>query len=348
MKKKVICVFSLILWALAACTLLSLRIEELMITKAAVCEPGSQGMFSQQSEPGLSLDCLFFDETGMHLYAATEGSGWESGTRVTEIPQSYYSVGVDSIDISYYGKVIRYASKPPQNGGVAEIQKMPKKLDDTWLAVFPDGVPDLGELPDSLSIQKKLDTALLLSAVSAEQPFMADRAKSMLSVPEQGGETAASYYSLLDMEAFVRELPKVSLLFVLLILPLFLWTYSCFLAKDPRKNRFLLLANAGLGAFLLIGVALLLHWIDLPSSLLPQSNIFSFSHYGKEFAELFAALEAFSTAGEQTAAAALQNANSALMSSLAVLLGGVLLGAALVVLEVSLRKKRSPKGRHAR
>lgn len=348
MKKRVICVFSLVLWALAACTLLSLRIEELMITKVTACKPENQGSFLEPKGSTLPLDCLFFDETGAHLYAVIEGNGWESGTRVMELPQNNYTIGQDTIETGYYADVVRYASKPPRNGGVAEVVRTGKRREDLWLALFPDGVPALGELPETISVEGQNGGTLLLSVENAEQPFMTDRAGSLLFSLELGSGPEASYYSVLDVNDFVREMPLVALLLALLLVPLCLWAYSCFLAKPPRKNRLFLLLNGGIGIVSLGALAVLLHVVELPSSLLPQNSIFDFSHYAGEFREAFAALDGFAAAGNQAAAAALQNADRARLCSLTVLLGGILLAAGLIAVEAVFLKRRARSGQRAR
>ena len=79
MKRRVLCIFVLILWGLVFCTMLSVRIEQLMIPEVVLTQ-------ADESEPSphIALDSLFFDDTGMHLYRPREGTGWETGTRIYE------------------------------------------------------------------------------------------------------------------------------------------------------------------------------------------------------------------------------------------------------------------------
>lgn len=74
MKRRVLCIFVLILWGLVFCTMLSVRIELLMIPEVVLTQ-------ADESEPSphIALDSLFFDDTGMHLYRPREGTGWETG-----------------------------------------------------------------------------------------------------------------------------------------------------------------------------------------------------------------------------------------------------------------------------
>ena len=71
MKRRVLCIFVLILWGLVFCTMLSVRIEQLMIPEVVLTQ-------ADESEPSphIALDSLFFDDTGMHLYRPREGTGW--------------------------------------------------------------------------------------------------------------------------------------------------------------------------------------------------------------------------------------------------------------------------------
>lgn len=349
MKKKAILIFTLVFWVLAVCTLLSLRIEELMITKVVICQPESDGFGMGMSDSTLPADCLFSDEAGIHLYTAYEGNGWESGTRILEVPQENFAVEEDAISVTAYGDFVQYASKPPKVGGIAEVQRKGDKRDDTWLAVFPGGAPSLTGLPDRIALAERSDSALLLSVAEADQPFMADRAKSMVSPPEQSGGQEGSYYSLLDFESFSGALPQMALVLALMTFSLCLWGYSCFLAKKPGENRRFLLLNAGLGAVLLTVMAFLLGWIDLPSSLLPQNNILELGHYSREFGEIFSTLGDFASAGNQAAASALAAAGKAQACALLILLGGLLLAAMVIAAEAILQKRlAAPKGRHAR
>ena len=60
MKRRVLCIFVLILWGLVFCTMLSVRIEQLMIPEVVLTQ-------ADESEPSphIALDSLFFDDTGI-------------------------------------------------------------------------------------------------------------------------------------------------------------------------------------------------------------------------------------------------------------------------------------------
>ena len=98
MKRRVLCIFVLILWGLVFCTMLSVRIEQLMIPEVVLTQADEN-----EPSPHIALDSLFFDDTGMHLYRPREGTGWETGTRIYEEEINNYSVGENQLDLKFFG-----------------------------------------------------------------------------------------------------------------------------------------------------------------------------------------------------------------------------------------------------
>ena len=235
MKRRVLCIFVLILWGLVFCTMLSVRIEQLMIPEVVLTQ-------ADESEPSphIALDSLFFDDTGMHLYRPREGTGWETGTRIYEEEINNYSVGENQLDLKFFGSYVRYASKPLRSGDEISIKSDLENRDDTWLAIFPEGIP---QLSGALTPTAEAENALLFNVTDTPQPFMADRAKStILPVTELANENAGSFYSLSDVKSFLSQLPLLAALFALSLFVLILWIYSFHpLAqseKEPCKAHF--------------------------------------------------------------------------------------------------------------
>ena len=205
MKRRVLCIFVLILWGLVFCTMLSVRIEQLMIPEVVLTQ-------ADESEPSphIALDSLFFDDTGMHLYRPREGTGWETGTRIYEEEINNYSVGENQLDLKFFGSYVRYASKPLRSGDEISIKSDLENRDDTWLAIFPEGIP---QLSGALTPTAEAENALLFNVTDTPQPFMADRAKStILPVTELANENAGSFYSLSDVKSFLSQLPLLAAL----------------------------------------------------------------------------------------------------------------------------------------
>lgn len=230
MKRRVLCIFVLILWGLVFCTMLSVRIEQLMIPEVVLTQ-------ADESEPSphIALDSLFFDDTGMHLYRPREGTGWETGTRIYEEEINNYSVGENQLDLKFFGSYVRYASKPLRSGDEISIKSDLENRDDTWLAIFPEGIP---QLSGALTPTAEAENALLFNVTDTPQPFMADRAKStILPVTELANENAGSFYSLSDVKSFLSQLPLLAALLSLSLFVLILWIYSFILSRRAKENR---------------------------------------------------------------------------------------------------------------
>lgn len=342
MKRRVLCIFILVLWMLVLCTCLAVHIEQLMIPQVTTVKPEDN-----DPSPDIPLDALFWDDMGMHLYRPREGSGWEKGTRIYEESPGNYTPDVDKIDLQLYGSYIRYASKPLREGDEISIQTENEKLDDTWLAVFPEGVPSYEVTSDAITVTEQTDTALLLTVQNAPQPFMEDRAKSLIPAISEDmmmGERPGTYYSLLDIEQFMAQLPLLASLLGIVLFTVILWGYSCVLSKNVKENRARLIVNGVLAAVLLLCVPLILHFVDLPSSLLPQYRITEIGHYANELREVFTALNGFAGAGHDAAQAALRYAETCRTFAILIAALGILLAALTIQIEGRIgRGKRKPK-----
>ena len=115
--------------------MLSVRIEQLMIPEVVLTQ-------ADESEPSRTSRStpFFFDDTGMHLYRREKAPGWETGTRIYEEEINNYSVGENQLDLKFFGSYVRYASKPLRSGDEISIKSDLENRDDTWLAIFPEGI----------------------------------------------------------------------------------------------------------------------------------------------------------------------------------------------------------------
>ncbi len=115
MKKSVICFFSLVLYLLLACLLLSLKIESEMMTLVKISERENKG-----SSFGFKQSVLISDEEGKHLYEVIEGSGWDTGNIARKLPAaSWYIDSGESVQFTGNEQVYRFvysASRPLQEG----------------------------------------------------------------------------------------------------------------------------------------------------------------------------------------------------------------------------------------
>lgn len=292
MKKKALCAFLLIFWMLAACTFLSMRVEELMLPQVTVLEPA----FGHNDLP---ISCVSFDETGPHLYSVYEGSGWEAGSRVAEVQRGTYRMDPEEGKVvlnSYGSKYVQYASKPLVPGELVEVRRGNEKQPDRWLAVFPQGAPALDGLPEGITLEEQSATAVLLAVESAETPYMDGRAKDMVPQLREAG----AVYSFAEMQAFLDGLPQAGLVLGMLVAAVVLWVCACLMAKEARRFRTCLLMDLGLGLLLLVGVFFAIRAVELPSSLLPREQITQFGHFIQVYNQFFNGLKSFAPPAAET------------------------------------------------
>ena len=111
MKKTVLCIFSLVLFLLVACTILCAEIEDTMMTHAIIKQESGN-----EFEVKLQPSSIFEDMMGTHLYEMTEGVGWNTGLRAVEVPEGYYNA--EALSASSFGKwdYIMSASRQPREG----------------------------------------------------------------------------------------------------------------------------------------------------------------------------------------------------------------------------------------
>ena len=328
MKRRVLCIFVLILWGLVFCTMLSVRIEQLMIPEVVLTQADEN-----EPSPHIALDSLFFDDTGMHLYRPREGTGWETGTRIYEEEINNYTVGENQLDLKFFGSYVRYASKPLRSGDEISVKSDLENKNDTWLAIFPEGIP---QLSDTLTPTAKAENALLFNVSDTPQPFMADRAKSaILPVTELANENAGSFY-------FLSQLPLLAALLALSLFVLILWIYSFILSRKAKENRAKLIFHGVLGILALLAVPLILQHIALPSSLLPQYRITDATYYMREFGEVFSALNALAKSSRESTEL-LQYAGKMQAMTLVIVVFGIFLGVIFILIERLVRNKSVKK-----
>lgn len=343
MKKKIFCLGILIFWTLIVCTLFSAKIQEQMPVQVRIA-PTSKALHGVK----IPADSLYWDADGSyHLYTPVEGDGWESGIRVAEVDSSVYQLAgkmVEIIQSSASEQYIQYSTKPFRVGDLVVLQGAKTKADDYYLAIYDDAVPQLKISGGSISIEAQTQSLLLVSVKDADQPFMEKQAQSSLQSIEAAANSSdplgaeKTVYSLLAVAQFMENIPRLTALLLLLLIPGILWVYSCFLCRDARKNRNPLLANSGICAVLLLCMPWILKTIDLPASMLPQSRITEVPYYIQEFSQIFGFLRELS-GSSAVAREAVSGANRALLTSLGILLAGLLLAAAVIAAENAMIRK---------
>lgn len=291
MKKNVLYVFSLLLYILVVCTLVSQKVETEMTTLAEVREVD----FTKFSGKNVEISwVVLFEGPGdaaynFYLYEVVDGTGWESGLRLQEIPRSSWTLtlpdGIVRMPVDRDYRLVKSASRNPLFGDRVEILKI-KLGNDRYLAIYTKELTDELSLPSSAEVAAQSSNALLLNMTNVSTPFLEHRARGMSVTTD----TATRIFSLTDVAQFLENIPLVVLLAVVLAAPVFIWLYSFVLVRDASQNRGFLLVNVGIMAGLLCFAVWIMNRIDLPASMLPVSNIFEFDYYSGEMTMIFDAL----------------------------------------------------------
>lgn len=288
MKRRVLCVFSFVVYILAVCTLLSAKIEDMMMTRVE-SGPVNTRAAHESVIRELPDRALFADNAGLHLYEIYDGTGWESGKRIREV-SGWTLVGDGTVHVPGYPDTayVFSASRQPKQGEEVKVLEALEKGDDLCLALFSRGTPDIEalELPQNIGISAFGGQAMLLEVTEFPMPFMEQRAKT--AAP--GLKAADRIFSIGDAMHFLSQLPELARLGAVLVIGAVLLFSAWIFAGKSRGAAWL---NGALAVFSLGLVPLLLKRIDLPASLLPDGNILCLSHYREAFAALFSGLKAF-------------------------------------------------------
>ena len=339
MKRRVLFIFILIFWMITLSTFLSIRIEEWMMPFVSMTATNDKDVNKE-----IPADSLFYDDMGMHIYRVYNGQGWEPGKRVFEVSQADYFIIDGKVRFMQWGgEFIQYATRTLRIGEeVRQPESAFLTADDNWVAVFPEGIPEYKLQTDKMSVETKTDTSMLVCAPGAAAPFMEDRARSAVIVERADEEWylphTSSFYSLGDLRAFMNNIMLLGVLAAMMIFTVILWAWSFRISKEPIKNKKLLIINGSVVAGLVALSPLLLHFINLPASLLPQYHITDIPHYGRVFGELFAELNRLTDAGSEIAASAIRHAELSAVVFFVILALGAVLGIAAIIAEVVLEK----------
>lgn len=305
MKKYVICVTALVLFLLQSCTLLSTKIEKEMLTQVVVHEIAPQ----EAGKVNINLpawyqylgDSPFYIKQAdvaqlvrndFHLFQLKKGFGWEGDLCIREVDQNTYTF--DKMNKRLLGfdetagwKFIAEASRLPVEGNKVEVLTTKEKARERYLVIYPDRVPEINWKLKGMTIMAQTGDLLLLEVEKSPQPFLRERAGRELGDLNTPG---CEIYSVDTVELFLKNLPLAAGVAVLLFAGPVVWVQALCFTGDPWKNRWWLMADTLLGLGLLWGLRTLLGRIDLPSDLLPAENILQWSHYSREFSQIFSAL----------------------------------------------------------
>lgn len=297
MKKGILYFSVLLVYLLAACTLLSQWIEVEMATEVVIQEHTTTSDSNRGSS--MTADVLFLENGVQALYEVVEGEGWQGGLRLKRMDENHWEYVLDKVPYVRFvgGKVYWFAetaSRTPADGGPARIVEGFETVSDRYLLVFPEGKPEKLALPEDWQVTKETEAALLVQAEAGIAPFFQHRAKFLAGIHN---DESSRIISLGEAEAFLNQLPAGMAAGLILAFPVLLWLYAAFLLGNPQKHRAVLLVNLLLGMVSLGALWLVLRGIELPGSMLPGENLFDLGHYRQEYGLILDNLELLGETG---------------------------------------------------
>lgn len=285
MKRKVLCLFSFLLILLVFCTFLSPKAEEEMHTLVeAKHAEGSK--IGRKRNVYIGSSAVTWVESKDVLYNIIEGSGWESGLRLAEIPPEYYDRYESRVEMGsgtdYW--YVTTASRDPVAGGGVTVVEETQKGEDVYLLWRPDEITGLEKLPNSMEVLSNTENTALVAIHAGTFPFFEHRV--WYTLQKYMGEEIR-IYSIHDATEFLHCLPWIAGIAAVLIVCLLLWAASFLL---PLRKGTLwvngLLITGSLGS---------LFWLttnfDLPASLMPKESILDISHYLQTFERIFSSMK---------------------------------------------------------
>ena len=286
MKKAVLCLFSLLLILLTFFTLVSPKVEAEMRTQVDARTVEGKGI----SNVSIGKIATLWPNSNNILFLVTEGQGWESGLRVTELPPIYFEEGEDHISLGP-GSKYRYiysASREPVAGAAIEAIKTSKGT-NTYIFWHPEALEDLEKLPNSMTVAESATNAALINDRYATLPFFEHTV--WYSLRNKLGDDLR-VYSLEDTQQFAQAIPWIAAVAAVLLCCLLLWSASWLLLRRSGKGKvFLWVINICLIAALLAALPWLLGQFDLPASLMPSEYILDISHYIETFGHISEAMD---------------------------------------------------------
>lgn len=297
MKRRSLCVICLALYIFISCTILSLKIEKEMLTQVEVLKIKDNGVWGQSVS--ISQTALFEDERGNHLYELAEGSGWESGLRVREIPQDGYELDYEKGTIRLPGGkdycFIATASRQPVVGELVEIveSKDTELISDAFLFFYPQGVPEDLLVTDGLSVKEQSEKAVLTSTENTTTYFFEHKQMDEHQTMKGHDWRIFSQETVRD---FWEQIPLVVLLAVLLLAVTILWVFSCIVCTFTYHPKRLFAIVGAISVASLAAICVILSYIDLQSAMLPDTNILNLRHYFSELEIMLSGLETLPSA----------------------------------------------------
>lgn len=291
MKKRVLCLFSLILYLLCACTILSLKIEQEGMVEV---ESELRATSESRSATSVRISSVYTDLEGDHMYQVVDGTGWETGLRIAEISKSSWTLNINPNGLFYAQvsggedyRIVLAGSRQPQVGERVRMVETFTPVSDEYLGLYPSGVKQPLEPPSILTVAGVGENAVLFACEDAKLPFLPANIKTSSVTTDR----ARRIISLTEAEQLLRALPSVAVLGAVLLFGLVLWATTCCLSLRADRTRGLIWCNIALAVASLALLAYATTRFDLPSSMLPPKNLLQWRYYTEEYGQILAALD---------------------------------------------------------
>ena len=231
MKRTVLCIFSFLLILLLFCTLVSPKAQEEMITlvEAKRTEKNSP---QNTNVGGIAIE---WKTSERMLYSIVDGSGWESGLRIAEVPPRYYNDYGTYAAIGPYSdyRYIYSASRDPVAGSTVRSVKI-KYGKDNYLLWHPESIGELDKLSNSMELLAKGENAALIYCWNGAFPYFEH---NMWYTFRGSVGDDVRIYSLHDAENFCLALPWITAVFAALLCCLILWGGTCALTRKENCKK---------------------------------------------------------------------------------------------------------------
>lgn len=297
MKRKVLCVFSLLGYLLLFCTLFAPMAQREMAILAEIKKVNANAYRNTNLS---AYSARWGDEEG--LFQVVEGTGWNTGDRADLIAKQYYMTYRD-----YRGKishitlhpgtaytVIVSASRTPRVGDSVEVVELTEHRGEKLIIYTPKGAIQPWPLPNNFTILQQSEKGMLMDTIGIKMPYLEHLMVQSLESRIEAEDMRV--YSYTDAKNFMAQFPLIALMAGLLLSGIILWSGTCLLTKRERPSRLLWVNGGAMGLTLLLTLPLT-KLIDLPASLMPSTNILDIGHYAREFFNIFTAM---SSVGDQS------------------------------------------------
>lgn len=286
--KRITCISGLAVMLLISCTIISFFIERQMLPQAILAE--SRPVEGEHEKILLPSPAVKEDGGGTYVLMAETGDNWEEGLRVKRIPADRLERKGDLVVTNAAGKgrYVVYATKPLSDGQEIGGESLGGTRRDRYLVV-PNSEAQLPETAGAggFALLEKEEGFFLLADDSSSRPFMEERTQELIF-----GERLENVrvFSLQDAEYFFSCLPLLAAAAFLAFLPGVLWCAAYRVLSCGKKGIAFCIGAFVSALACFCALPLLLGSASLPSSLLPEDNLFDLAHYGHEFSVIFACL----------------------------------------------------------